>query len=287
MSETLTDVVTETPRADCRAAADGALTVELALPVSAVAPELRLLPRPKNKGEEPDEAAVRPLRLVAAGPAGRWRAVLAAEPALGEGRWDVQLRPSPDDEWRRVAPGVRDTRALIGRDPDALADGLAVRVPYRTRDGWFAVRAWLRPALAEAGALTVAPGEGTMTVRGRLFGVEPAPGAVGQVKLRGGGRRGPRREFELRDEGGGAFSFTVSFGELVAETPAADLAAVWDVSVRPAAKATRVKVARLLDDVTDKKNVFAFPACEVAGAACRPYYTVDNDLAVRIERPPG
>ncbi|TDC78430.1 transferase [Streptomyces hainanensis] len=285
MSETLTDVVTETPRADCRAAADGALTVELALPVSAVAPELRLLPRPKSKGEEPDEAAVRPLRLAAAGPAGRWRAVLAPEPALGEGRWDVQLRAAPDGEWRRVAPGVRDTRALIGREPDALADGLAVRVPYRTRDGWFAVRAWLRPAHAEAGPITVEPAEGTMSVRGRLFGAEPAAGAVGQLKLRGGGRRGPRHAVELRDEGGGAFSFTMSLHDLVAEAPAAEAAAVWDVSVRPAPRATRVKVARLLDDVTDKKAVFAFPACEVAGATVRPYYTVDNDLAVRVERP--
>ena len=277
MSETVTGVLEETPHADCRATADGVLTLDLALPSLTAPPSLELRLRAKE-GEQPRHA----LPVESAGADGRWRAVLGAEPVLAEGRWDLYLRVAEDGDWRRVAPGVRDLRALLAREPAPVEGPLAVRVPYRTKDGWFAVRAWLRPALAEAGPITVSP-EGSMTVRARLLGAKPGRGAAAVVKLRGGGKRGPAREAELVDEGAGVFSFTVPYAELVAEE-SAEATAFWDVSVRPASKAARVRVARLLDDVADKKAVFVYPATRVGEATVQPYYTVDNDLAVRVDR---
>lgn len=41
-------------------------------------------------------------------------------------------------------------------------------------------------------------------------------------------------------------------------------------------------MARLLDDVADKKQIFVYPATTVGAASVRPYYTVDNDLAVEV-----
>lgn len=55
--------------------------------------------------------------------------------------------------------------------------------------------------------------------------------------------------------------------------------------VRPAADAQRIRVARLLDDVADRKAVFVYPATALGGVTARPYYTVDNDLAVEVAPP--
>ncbi|TDC22988.1 hypothetical protein E1265_14105 [Streptomyces sp. 8K308] len=266
----------ETPHADCRVTADGVLTLDLALPPLTAPPSLEL--RLRTKDGEPTRHA---LPVESAGADGRWRAVLGAEPVLAEGRWDLYLRVASDGEWRRVAPGVRDLRALLDQEPAAVDGPLAVRVPYRTKDGWFAVRAWLRPALAEAGPITVSP-EGSMTVRARLVGAELRRGAAAVVKLRGGGKKGPVRKAELRDEGAGAFSFTVPYAELLG-VAAEGQTAFWDVTVRPATKAPRVRVARLLDDIADKKAVFVYPASKLAEATVQPYYTVDNDLAIRVD----
>ena len=57
---------------------------------------------------------------------------------------------------------------------------------------------------------------------------------------------------------------------------------VWNVFVRPAPEAPFIRVARLLDDVADRKEVFVYPSVEVGGTVVRPYYTVDNDLSVEV-----
>jgi hypothetical protein len=59
---------------------------------------------------------------------------------------------------------------------------------------------------------------------------------------------------------------------------------VWDVFVRlgDGEGAAPVRLARLLDDVADRKEVFVHPVAAVGSAAVRPYYTVDNDLAVEV-----
>ena len=94
----------------------------------------------------------------------------------------------------------------------------------------------------------------------------------------------PVREVRARVGGDGRrFSFSVDYGELAAESPGGG--AVWDVFVRAGDDVPPVRVARLLDDVADRKEVVVHPVAVVDGAPVRPYYTVDNDLAVEVGAP--
>ncbi|WP_059012151.1 hypothetical protein [Streptomyces specialis] len=265
----------EAPRADCAIDATGRTTIELTLPGAGDDPRLLLRLRPKK--DEPETTTHTLALTPVPGSPGRLRAVLEPEPVLAEGRWDVYARTGPGAERRRLRPGLRDLRVLAaGRHPDKAPEApLAVRVPYATKDRWFALRAWLRTAHAEAAAIEVT--DGAMTVTGRLLGTTLGEGAAALLRCRGKG--GPVVETPVRTDGPGTFSFTAAYDF---PPPPGPGPAFWDVFVRPAAKAPRVRVARLLDDVADKKQVFLYPAATVGATTVRPYYTVDNDLAVEV-----
>lgn len=267
------------PRADCAVDAAGRLTVAFDLP-GAAEPALLLRLRPR-KGREDEPETLVTVPLAGGGPGGRSRAVLVpGGPVLAEGRWDlyaVDRAEGHPGARRRLLPGVRDLRALLdGGGPVPERFPLAVRVPYPTKDNHLAVRAWLRPAHAEAGALDVS--DTALTVRARLLGARLGEGAAAVVRRRG--RNSVVREAAVRDEGGGALSFTVPFRELAGARGAEH--DYWDMFVRPETGGPRVRVGRLLDDVADKKQIFTFPATVLDGVTVRPYYTVDNDLSVDV-----
>lgn len=295
---------TEAPRADCAVDGDGRLVVRvnLAVPTASGAPQtsqpsrttdrpsqpqllLRLRP-PKGKPEEITHV----VGLEPAGE-GRRQATLEPSPAFAEGRWDAYLLSEPDAPRQRLRPGMRDLRALVNPSaprgdsgPGSGSDGgsgrttppLAVRIPYATVDGYLAVRAWLRTSHAEAGSIRVA--DRTMTVRARLIGAELGAGAAALLCRRG--KDATVREVELTAEGGHDFSFTADYRDLLSAQEGGPGA--WDVFVRPAAGASLVRVARLLDDLADRKKVFVYPATTLDGLTTRPYYTVNNDLAVEV-----
>jgi hypothetical protein len=147
------------------------------------------------------------------------------------------------------------------------------------KDGYLAVRSWLRAAHAEVERIDVT--DRAMTVRARLHGTQLAGGAAVRLRLRGGD--GTVRNLELRGESDGwAFSFVVDHAELVADDDARNR--VWDVSVQACSDGgpAPVRLGRLLDDVADRKEIFVCPAAVVGGATVRPYYTVDNDLSVEV-----
>ncbi|MEU3948782.1 transferase [Streptomyces sp. NPDC029526] len=258
------------PRADCTADADGRLTFALLAPVPDGA-RPALVRRP-GKGRPEGEP-----HLLTPGPVtddGRPTAVLPPLPALREGRWDVFLLTGPDGARLRVRPRLRDVRALVdGALRDRTAP-VAVRVPYTTRDGYLAVRAWLRPAHAEGGP--VALDDRALTVRARLHGAEPGAGAAAVLRLRG--HPGTVRVLPV-DVDGRDVSFTVPHPE-----PVDGGDHVWDVFVRPAEDAPPIRVGRLLDDLADRKHVHVYPRVTHRGAGVRPYYTVDNDLSVAVTR---
>ncbi|MDT0265678.1 transferase [Streptomyces sp. DSM 44915] len=266
----------EAPRVDCRVDAAGRLVFEVDLP-DAVAPQLLLRLRPK-KGEE--ETTGHAVELLAEPEApGRWRAELGDNPRLTEGRWDAYLLPEADQPRRRVLPGVRDLRLLAPTAPvEPLLDGgtLRVRLPYATKDGFLAVRAWQRAGHAEISRLD--PAEHQLTVHGRLVGAEFGPGAAALLRRRGKG--GVARESELTVGEDGAFRFTADYRDLPTEPGAS---AVWNVFVRPATDAAPVRVSRLLDDVADRKTVFVYPSSVVRGFTFWPYHTLDNDLSVQVD----
>jgi hypothetical protein len=263
------------PRADCAVDVLGALAVELALP-TAEKPRLELRLRPRKGQDDPGVPPVH-VDLAPTGDGARWHAVLdPATYVLAEGRWDCYVRDSPGAPRRRLAAGIRDVRALLDRRPDPAATPVAVRIPYATKKGHLAVRAWLRRAHAEAGSLRV--GEDAATVHAVLYGAALDPGAVAVARLRGD--RATRYEMPVAARGEGEFGFTLDYSELVRRCGGS--AAVWDLHVRPAPGAPTVRIGRLFDDVVERKQIFAYPAMVVGGASVHPYYTLDNDLSVEV-----
>ncbi|MFF4349770.1 transferase [Streptomyces sp. NPDC001530] len=265
------------PRVGCTVDADGRITFDLPLRSDEEHEGQQLLLRLRPKRGQPEKV----LHVLDLEPAddGRRRAVLGPQPVLAEGRWDVYLLRGPESQRQRLRPGLRDLRALVDGHLHDRPSPLAVRIPYVTKDGHLAVRAWLRPAHAEVDGIDVT--DRSMTVGARLHGAPLLEGAVVRLRLRGAS--GTQRTLEPRaGNDGRTFSFTVDYEELAAETGVGS--GVWDVFVQPAAEAPRIRVARLLDDVADRKEVFVYPTLTVGGAALRPYYTVDNDLSVEVTK---
>jgi hypothetical protein len=228
---------------------------------------------------------------------------------LTEGRWNVFLTLEGQGP-RRLSPGVNDLRWLVDRTPQEGSTWLGVRIPYSTEHGNLSVRSWLRWPHAEAGSLRVM--DGGLALSGRLYGAEAAPTA----RLEAWPRRGedPPVLAEVTAEG-------QDFSAVLPYPPLAEHQ-LWDLWLRPAADAEAVRVARILDDIPDKKRIFTFPSLPLSplpGAettvtpdstttcstttdstaphgeqpeipeprrvvTAKPYYTLNNDLAVRVDR---
>ncbi|WP_051866285.1 hypothetical protein [Streptomyces griseus] len=258
------------PRVGCVVETGGRIVFDL---VSKSAEGRQLLLRLRPKKGQP-EKVVHVLDLEPADDGGR-QAVLDPNTVLVEGRWDVYLVREPEAERQRLRPGLRDLRALVDGHRRDWEAPLAVRVPYATADGYLAVRSWLRPAHAEVDGVTIT--DRSTTVGARLHGASLEAGAAVCLRLRSGD--GLVREVEPRvEEDGRSFSFTVDHGELAGGH------GVWDVFVRPAAQAPLVRVARLLDDVAGRQEVFVYPTTTVNGVGVRPCYTADNDLSVEVKK---
>lgn len=262
------------PRAHCAIDADGRLTFRLP-PATTPRPQLLLRLRPK-KGRPEKTPHVLDLEPDPDRADGHRKAVLDPHPVLDEGRWDVYLLPEPAAERRRLRPGLRDLRTLVDGHLSDRPSPVTVRIPYVTKDGFLALRAWRRTAHAEARAIGVE--DRALTVTARLHGAELHEDAAVLLRLRGTDTvrtLRPRADDDAR-----GFSFTAGPGDLTVEGGGAG--GIWDLFVRPATDAPPIRVARLLDDVADRKHVHVYPAIEADGSAFRPYYTVDNDLAIEV-----
>ncbi|MFS8203886.1 hypothetical protein ACLVWQ_35085 [Streptomyces sp. CWNU-52B] len=256
-------------RADCVADSAGGLTFDMIEP--AEAGETHLVLRHRDGVQE--------VRLPLAPAAdGRLRAALPSGVELPEGRWDAFVR-SADGEPQRLAPGLNDLRSLVDRAPSGARGQVAVRIPYATKHGNLSVRSWLRAPHAEAGELRI--GEGELGVQGQVYGVTLTPDAYVELAGRvpaGRAEAGPVVRAEVhRDEA--RFRFTVDCAGL------SD--GVWDLWLRPAGESgPRVRIARLLDDIADKKAIFTYPKVtletEQGPRVAGPYYTGDNDLSVTV-----
>lgn len=269
------------PYADCTSDSSGGLTFSVPLLDGARARNAALLLRRRGGTTAADT-----VRLPLAPGGGPPTAVLPGGSPLPEGRWDVHLALG-EAQPRRLLPGVHDLRSLLGRTPPPGGAPLCVRIPYATRYGNLTVRAWLRPTHAEAGRLDFAAG--VMVLHGRLYGVTASSAARLEARPRSAAATrpdAPVRTVPVLLRGGPDGEQGSAF---TAELPCAALAgaAVWDLWLRPGGGAGPVRVARILDDVHDKKRIFRYPAQRLTGASgtftVRPYYTLDNDLAVRVE----
>ncbi|WP_329115080.1 hypothetical protein [Streptomyces sp. NBC_01465] len=254
---------TSTPlRAHCTAAADGSITFVLADDAHATA----LVLKHRKTGER--------LRLELAPDA-----VLAAKTPLAPGRWDV-FADCGEYGSRRVESGIRDLSTLVDRTPEPASAPVAVRIPYPAKGGALAVRSWLRAPHAEAGAIVFA--ERGMTVEGRLYGTSLGPGAVVEARLRG--TPGTVHHEPATGESG-AFAFTLPYGPLAAVGVPKDT--YWDLWLLPSGERQgAVRIARILDDIAERKGIYVYPAgpADAEGRVTAvPYYTVDNDLSLRLD----
>ncbi|MGW1375880.1 hypothetical protein ACWD6P_16620 [Streptomyces sp. NPDC002446] len=274
-------------RADCIADSAGGLTFDLTAPEDTPAAWSAALVLRLRGGDGADDEVRLPL-----GPngAGRLRAVLPSTVALAEGRWNAYADLGDGEDPRRLLPGVNDLRSLVDRRPLAGIGRLGVRIPYATKFGNLALRSWLRGPHAEAGDIVVAP-DG-MTVSGRLYGAVPAGSARAEARARrtpGAPGDGPATVTVPLTADGAEFTFTLPYEELAGHWRQGS--EPWDLWLRPAEGGRAVRIARLLDDVADKKQVFSYPALPVECAAGQvrigPYYTLDNDLAIRVTGPDG
>ncbi|MEV0175989.1 hypothetical protein AB0I00_33375 [Streptomyces sp. NPDC050803] len=251
-------------RADCIADSAGGLTFDVA--ARGAVDVAHLVLRRRDSHEE----VGLPLAPAADG---RLRAALPSTVALPEGRWDAYARVT-DAEPRRLAPGVTDLSSLAARTPTAGRGHVAVRIPYATRHGNLSVRSWLRAPHAEVGELRLRDAE--LTVHGRVYGCVLGPGS--RAELRGRHAPVPVRRIGLTHEDA-EFRLTVAYRTLEP--------GLWDLWLRPGGEdGPHVRIARLLDDVADKRAVFTCPRARVrtpfGPVDAVPCYTRDNDLSVSV-----
>jgi glycosyltransferase involved in cell wall biosynthesis len=243
------------------------------------------------RGTEPGRKVVR-LRLTGGRPhrtTPHWAAAFAAEaPLLDEGRWDLVLQDSLGRRYRLRA-GRLDIRGLLGGSAETLP--FIRNVPYPTADGFLAVAAWQRARHAETDQIWY--GGETVTVTGRLV-AETFGDRVPQLRLIRRGDKSGVLTIAGTSSGGADFS---------ADVPLHRLAALrlrrqekWDAEVITGDEAGSIPLARLMDDVVERKRTYCYPPVRVdddvppdrydespaSAVWITPYYTVESGLAFAV-----
>ncbi|MBO8191571.1 hypothetical protein ITI46_07675 [Streptomyces oryzae] len=287
-------------RADCTTHGDGSLTFDVRLSdetgKKAAAPEADehaavLLRLRHHHG--PDASLSLPLTPAATD--GGLRATLPATTWLREGRWDAYLAQG-DEEPQRLLPGVHDLRSLLGGAHVDARAWLGVRIPYTTKHGNLTIRTWVRRPHAEAGTLRI--DDATIALHGTLYGAQLSATACLEARPRDSAAppvRIPVRPAQEEHSGRetapqhtpGPHHPQHGFAAELPFTALLPGHRIWDLWLRPSADEEPVRVARILDDIPDKKHVFSYPSRHVASPdgtahAVRPYYTVNNNLSVRV-----
>ncbi|MFI2619468.1 hypothetical protein [Streptomyces sp. NPDC018584] len=266
------------PRADCVADSAGGLTFDVTDPGEAGTRDAAHLLLRRRDADSAEDYVRLPLSPSADG---RLRAALPSTVELAEGRWNAYAQVA-GGEPRRLRPGVNDLRSLVDRAPSGSRGHVAVRIPYATKQGNLSVRSWLRAPHAEAGEIELA--DGAMTVHGRIYGTSLTDAAYAEAVRRA--EPGLVHRAEVTAEGP-RFAFGLRQDLLAQSGPGP-----WDLWLLPAGESgPRVRLARILDDVADKKAIFTYPVvrCETEHGVLEagPYYTIDNDLSVRVREARG
>ncbi|GAA4664523.1 hypothetical protein GCM10023347_15650 [Streptomyces chumphonensis] len=260
-------------RAHCTADAAGGLTFDVVRPgrdEERWGAGLLLCRRTPGFGGAAEEVRL-PLVPTAAGVL---RAALPSTMTLTEGVWNAYFTAG-DGGRVRLLPGTHDLRSLVDRVPRSGRTWLGVRIPYTTQRGNLALRAWQRWPHVEVADPLVA--DGALALRGRLYGAELGERARLEVVPRG--RRRALATAGARADGVGFLAVLPLAG---LRPPPGDGYELW---LRPAPDALRIRVARILDDVADKQHRMRHPAVSLADGRHRARlgYTGANDLLLRVE----
>ncbi|MFS8200949.1 glycosyltransferase family 4 protein [Streptomyces sp. CWNU-52B] len=212
-------------------------------------------------------------------PKSPWTAELThRQLTLGEGRWDLHVERAADGALRRITAGLVEQRGLLSAEP-AAGEAFAWWIPYATKDRFLALRAFRRPAHAEATALHT--DDDSLSVHGVFYGATLGRGAA----LTGVSRDGTAYDFEAPAVSDGGRTFRARITSL--PRPEGVEKSLWDLFVRPATAADPIRVGRIVDDIVDRKGTDRHPATPLGtgAAADRPvrarfFFTVTNDLAI-------
>ncbi len=257
---------------DCTVRADGTLSFTSAGTTDATALVLRLRDQP-GEHEIPFDGSGQ-------------GALLSPASGVDEGRWNVFLKEGTGRT--RARAGRLDTRVTASGLPPETDGPVRMLLPYVTADGYLAVRSWQRDLHTEC--RRVALEEDWLRLELDFYGL-----ASDSLELVAARRSHP---MEL------VFPVTVS-GDAArgdAEIPLSELARCrltrhddWDLWVA-GPDGTRVRVARLLDDVPDRKAVYTQPLLKITPpdelpwveespatpVRLRPYFTVDSELSIYV-----
>ncbi|MEU8019940.1 glycosyltransferase family 4 protein [Micromonospora parva] len=274
------------PKVDCRVLPDHGLS--LRVNASGLAAGAQLLLRDRDSGQkvrmplEPQDD-------------GAYQSVVLPADALPEGRWNAYLQPVLGSRLR-LTPDRIDTRVLAGgyQAVDGPGGGSPVRahLPYRTADGFLAVRSWVREEHAEVRRIALS-GE-----RVSIEAVWCGSGTPDRAVLHRRGHREGTVSVPVLRTRSGHLRIDVAVDELAAHR--LGRYEDWDLWLRRADTDREVRLGLLVDDVVDKKLVYNYPEIYLVDdpglelveedpaplLRVRPYYTRDSELSiVVVDRP--
>lgn len=258
------------------AAASGTITVAVS-PDDRAAQGTLLLVRRDGQERDKRETVRVPLGQDADG---RWSARVAPDLALAEDFWDFYLE-SAKGKRKRLHSDLLDLRELVGLRPASGPGPVVHRLPYKTVDGYAALRVWQRAAHAEAEAIEVSAG--AITVSGRMYGTTPGGRLTAELRR----REGEPLSLPLPCTAlpGGRFELTAACYRPAAERVGEhDL---WDVFVHAEEHAEPIRVARYFDDLRERKLSHVYPITVIeetsrGRARVRPFYSVHNELSINV-----
>ncbi|MFJ8693122.1 glycosyltransferase family 4 protein [Streptomyces roseolilacinus] len=235
------------PVADCVAREDGSLAVTLLSPPAAASRYEGLRLVAVLQGREPVE------RAYAFRPDGTL--TLPAGEDLPEGNWVCHVeQPATGVRVPLAARSVDQRGALRPADRLGPGDGVRHLVPYRRPPHHLLeLRSWARAVHAEAGGIGLT--DDHVTVTGRLVGPVDEPVEPPELVLR---RYDSHEEVTVAGTWlpGRRFRVTLPWEELAGRRRREQ--DTWALWLRYAPDRAPVKVARLLDDVVAKADVFAY-----------------------------
>ncbi|MFC1417029.1 glycosyltransferase family 4 protein [Streptacidiphilus cavernicola] len=218
-------------------------------------------------------------------PGGSADALIEPRLRLPDGTWDLHIE-RPSGVRSRVGADLLDLRELIGARPPVSASPVTARLPYRTADGFLALRVWEQPTHAEVERIGVA--EGTITVTARLFGTAARPD---HGLLRHRSRAGLSIEVRCVPLPDGTVELTLPCALPAAEHTAEE--DYWDLFVQVSGLREPVRVGGWFDDIRVRKGIHVHPVTVVddtprGRARVRPYFNDDNGLSVNVvDLPPS
>ncbi|MFH8990182.1 glycosyltransferase family 4 protein [Streptomyces sp. NPDC017940] len=271
---------------DCRVAPDGSLlfrTPTRDLPGGPWQLVLRL------RGDETLDTEMRlpfrhssaPERAADAAPAANL-VLQRSGPPLTEGRWDVHLQQGTDGRIRRVHAGLVETSRLLDSPlPHPSGAGSVGVIPYVTKNGYLALRAWHRPEHAEIHTVATTP-DG-IALEGTLHGVGVRSNRY-RLTARLRGSDDLCVHTSCHADGTGAFHADLPLHRLAEHHRKRN--AVWDIHLTPHdAPGPAIRPARLSGDSATHPGVTTFPTARhtVPGGVltAQPYLTVHNNLALK------